>query len=253
MKSAAVDIGNSRIKILSEEHGFAAFSIDETGNSWSEELQTFIEKHDSSYLWGISSVNPDMEIAVIDMLIDRSISIVSAEFMVLSQTLIDVSQVEGAGSDRIFGVIGALQYAAPPFITVDCGTAITVNYVDSNRVFRGGAILPGLTTQLRALEHFTGKLPRVSATYDTAAYGTTTDQAMTIGTLWGAVGAIREITSRIEKATGIESIPVVITGGEHLLVTFGLEGIELIVSPHLVVEGILAAQTQFLSNSKTSV
>ncbi len=252
MKSASIDIGNSRVKVLSEEYGFAAFEIGEADGSWLEDLLAFIEKHDTSYSWGISSVNPDTETEVIDMLIDRSITIVSAEFLLYNQTLIDVSQVEGAGSDRVFGVIGALKYATPPFITIDCGTAITINYLDSNRVFRGGAIIPGITTQLRALEHFTGKLPLLTATYDTASYGTTTSQAMTIGTLWGAIGAIREIVSRIGKAIGSESIPIIITGGEHLFVTFGLEGIELITCPHLVVEGILAAQKEFFSSANTT-
>jgi type III pantothenate kinase len=250
MKSAAIDIGNSRVKILSEEHGFAVFPIGELGESWFGELCSYIESHTPPYAWAISSVNSDVEMEVIDFLIEHSSTLTPAEFIISHQTLIDTSHVEGVGSDRIFGLIGALQYAVPPFITVDCGTAITINYLDDNRVFRGGAILAGLSTQLRALEHFTSQLPLLVPQYDDAPFGTTTSQAMNLGTLWGTTGAIKEIIARIVSSAEMQSIPVILTGGDYQLMASTVSEMEVIISPNLVVEGILAAQSHILLTQK---
>ena len=64
---------------------------------------------------------------------------------------------------------------------------------------------------------------------------------MTVGAVWGAVGAIKEITSRIKTSAGNPTIPIVFTGGEHPLVVSAFEDSEPILSPHLVAEGILLA------------
>lgn len=251
MKFVAIDIGNSRIKILSEEHGFAAFSINESDGDWFDELRLFIGKHTFPSSWVLSSVNPNVEATVIDMLMEYSSVITPAEYILDNQTLVDVRQVNGAGSDRIFGLIGALEYTKPPFITVDSGTAITINYLDSNSVFQGGAILPGISTQLKALHHFTGQLPLLHPEYDDASYGSTTVQAMTVGAIWGAIGAVKEITSRIKKSTDIPTIPIVLTGGEHQLLASGLNDMDIILSPNLVVEGILLAHISLTSENST--
>lgn len=249
MKSAAIDIGNSRIKILSEEHGYAVYPITETVGDWFNELHQYIEKHTTPTSWVISSVNPNAEAVIIDMLMEYSSVITPSEYILDNQTLIDVRQVNGAGSDRIFGLIGATEYTKPPLITVDCGTAITVNYLDSDYVFQGGAILPGISTQLKALHHFTGQLPLLHPEYEDVAYGNTTVQAMTVGTIWGAIGAVREITSRIKASSGIPTIPIVFTGGEHPLIVSAFKDMEPILCPNLVVEGILVAHLSCESES----
>jgi len=250
MKFAAIDIGNSRVKILSNELGSVVFPIDEFDDSWFRELRAFIQKHTSPCSWAISSVNSKVEMGIIDLLIEFSPVIISAEFILNNQELIDISKVSGAGSDRIFGVIGALNYANPPFITVDCGTAITINYLDKNSVFRGGAILPGVSTQLRALEHFTEQLPLLLPEYTDLPFGSTTVQAMTVGVLWGAVGAIKEILLRIKSSAGLQIIPLIFTGGEHQLLASALSDMEITSCPNLVLEGILAAQTAHSSNEE---
>lgn len=252
MRFAAIDIGNSRVKILSKEHGSVAFPVDELDDTWFDELRSFIQKHKSPYSWALSSVNSKVEEDIIDMLIEFSPVIIAAEFILNNQTLIDISQVSGAGSDRIFGVIGATNYSKPPFITVDCGTAITINYLDKNSTFRGGAILPGVSTQLRALNQFTEQLPLLLPEYTDLPFGSTTMQAMTVGTLWSAVGAIKEIISRIKSSAGIQSIPIVFTGGEHQLLASALSDMEIISSPNLVLEGILTAQISLPSETDFS-
>ncbi len=47
------------------------------------------------------------------------------------------------GNDRKVNVYAALKRWEPPFLILDFGTATTIDYVSSKRVFEGGLIVPG--------------------------------------------------------------------------------------------------------------
>lgn len=65
------------------------------------------------------------------------------------------------GVDRALAAWGAAQIYGPPVLVIDAGTALTLNAVDQQGVFMGGAILPGLALQCRSLHQGTGALPLV--------------------------------------------------------------------------------------------
>ncbi|MCS6781806.1 MAG: type III pantothenate kinase [Gloeomargarita sp. SKYBB_i_bin120] len=65
------------------------------------------------------------------------------------------------GVDRALAAWGAARLYGPPVLVIDAGTAITLNAVDAQGVFIGGAILPGLALQCRSLHQGTGALPLV--------------------------------------------------------------------------------------------
>jgi type III pantothenate kinase len=77
-----------------------------------------------------------------------------------------VDEPDAVGIDRVFGAIAARSMTPPdtPAITVDVGTAVTVNRIDAAGVFRGGAIFPGPTLMARALHEHTAKLPLIELT-----------------------------------------------------------------------------------------
>lgn len=74
-----------------------------------------------------------------------------------------VDEPDAVGIDRVFGALAARSLAPPgtPAVTVDVGTAVTVNLVDAAGVFRGGAIFPGPRLMAVALHQYTAKLPLV--------------------------------------------------------------------------------------------
>lgn len=49
-----------------------------------------------------------------------------------------------------------------PIVVVDAGTAVTIDWIDVNRVFQGGVIFPGAAASLRALSLETSALPDLS-------------------------------------------------------------------------------------------
>ncbi|GHT17475.1 type III pantothenate kinase [Bacteroidia bacterium] len=67
---------------------------------------------------------------------------------------------ETLGKDRLAAVAGAV-FLQPgnDTLVVDAGTAITFDFIDKEKKYRGGTISPGLAMRFRALNEFTGRLP----------------------------------------------------------------------------------------------
>ena len=74
-----------------------------------------------------------------------------------------VDEPDAVGIDRVFGALAAKSMvpAGTPAITVDVGTAVTVNLIDADGVFQGGAIFPGPRLMGLALHQHTAKLPLI--------------------------------------------------------------------------------------------
>ena len=95
---------------------------------------------------------------------------------------------ETLGIDRLAAVVGA-SFLKPntDILVIDAGTALTYDFIDSNQVFWGGNIAPGLNLRLRSLYEFTQKLPLVDATIDSPLLGNNTQTAIVSGALHGIV------------------------------------------------------------------
>ena len=95
-----------------------------------------------------------------------------------------------AGADRIANAVGAYVLYKHPVIVVDLGTATTFDVVDSNGDFIGGIITLGVTSQLKALNKFTSKLPRIEVSLSNNAIGHNTNDAILSGVLRGTASMI---------------------------------------------------------------
>ena len=110
------------------------------------------------------------------------------------------------GIDRLAGAVAAnrLRHSARLAIIVDVGSAITVDLVNSQGIFCGGAILPGIGMSARALHEFTDLLPHSpleELTGPPPALGTATLPAIHSGLYWGAVGAMRTCFATLANAS----------------------------------------------------
>ncbi len=95
---------------------------------------------------------------------------------------------ETLGKDRLAAVVGA-SYLKPncEILVIDAGTAITYDFIDSNKIYWGGNIAPGLNLRLRALHEFTHKLPLVEPKGESSIIGNSTDSAILSGAIYGIV------------------------------------------------------------------
>ncbi|HKQ48297.1 MAG TPA: type III pantothenate kinase [Phycisphaerae bacterium] len=150
-----------------------------------------------------------------------------------------VEAPETVGVDRVCSAAAAYDVIGRACAVASFGTAITIDCVNDEGVFMGGAILPGLALSAHALHEGTAALPEVVIEPTGATYGATTEQCIRNGVIYGAVGALREITERY--ATQLGSWPqLVVTGGNAELVQSQCEFIDNVV-PDLCIRGIALA------------
>jgi len=134
-----------------------------------------------------------------------------------------------------------------PVIVVQAGTALTVDWVDTNGSFQGGAILPGVGLALQYLAAGTDQLPWLptdSIDRLPRLPGKNTEEAIAAGVHASLVGGVRYLVQRYRKEIGSKArIPVVISGGDGRLVR------EHIAAPASYVENLVLLGLALSGNS----
>ncbi len=144
------------------------------------------------------------------------------------------------GVDRLLNAAAAFAAVQQACIVVDAGTAVTVDFVDGEGTFHGGAIAPGAAMQLRALHRETDALPELTFRRPAEeAFGRSTAEAMLIGVHHGIRGMVWKIVERYAEAYGAYPM-VVATGGDAEALFETDELVDRIV-PDLALRGIVAA------------
>jgi pantothenate kinase type III len=124
------------------------------------------------------------------------------------------------GPDRLANSLyGNAAFPGKNQIIIDAGTAITVDFLKNGSAFIGGAILPGITTQLKSLHQHTNALPLVTNAdnADLEFPGTSTEACMISGVRFGTAGGLSFLVNRYRERFGNDSI-VLAAGGAWKLV-----------------------------------
>jgi len=140
------------------------------------------------------------------------------------------------GADRIANAAAAHHLYQGPIIIVDLGTATTFDVVSREGDYLGGAIAPGINTAAEALFRQASMLPRVELAAPKQAIGSNTASAMQSGIVFGYVGLIEGIVSRIQQELGGKA-KVVATGGWADIIARETAVIES-VNPDLTLIGL---------------
>lgn len=135
-----------------------------------------------------------------------------------SPICLDVKKPSSMGEDRIADAVGAGLIFKPPYIVVDMGTAVTIDFVDESGHYAGGAIAPGMHAFAAYLNERTAQLPSIDpslADYS-LTIGKDTVEAMYVGCAKGfcklADGIIDDIEREFFK-TESAAAKTVFTGG----------------------------------------
>ncbi|MBX3354473.1 MAG: type III pantothenate kinase [Phycisphaeraceae bacterium] len=144
------------------------------------------------------------------------------------------------GADRLLNAAAAWDVMRSACIVVDAGTAVTVDFIDGEGVFHGGAIAPGASMQLTALHERTAALPRVAfAQPDDVPFGRNTAEAMLQGVYHGLRGMVWRLVERY--ATGYGAFPPVVATGGDAATLFGEDELIDRIVPELTLLGIAVA------------
>ena len=152
----------------------------------------------------------------------------------------DLTSYKGhLGPDRLAAAIGANSlFPGKAKLVVDLGTAMTVDVVDKEGIFKGGNISLGIFGRLEALNRSTSKLPLVmDLNVVLPSFGGTTEKAIAAGAVNGVTGEILYGYREAETLYGVEKL--VITGGDAGMVLEKLENkIDTACDPLLVARGL---------------
>ena len=188
----------------------------------------------------VASVNPACTrrvSAAYRRIVHRAIITIGKEVPVPIIVLTD--EPARVGADRLLNALAAYSRCKGPAIVVDVGTAITFDIVSRRGEFLGGLIAPGMRISALALGQYTALLPKVTIKRPHGLFGKNTEEAIRSGIYWGAVGMISGVTALLRKRLG-ENTSLFLTGGGASFLASHLPR-ELILVPHLTLEGILHA------------
>ncbi|MBT8487055.1 MAG: type III pantothenate kinase [Phycisphaerales bacterium] len=144
------------------------------------------------------------------------------------------------GVDRLLNAAAAFAVIEQACIVIDAGTAVTVDFVDGEGTFHGGAIAPGARMQLRAMHEHTAALPDVPFEVpDDDPFGRSTARAMQRGVYQGIRGLVWRLVEQYAEYYG--AYPMVIATGGDAEVLFADDALVDRIVPDLTLHGIATA------------
>lgn len=226
------DIGNSRVKFKTGDR-IVAFEY------FTDGLNDFLNSIEKG-VWNAfyySSVNKESEKFILENLEGKIDNIENAYNLISTNTPIDFSNITGMGTDRMLSLVAVHKVTDSPIVTIDCGTAVTINLLDEDNICLGGVILPGFYTQSKALHNFTSNLPLVEELNNRGYFGQNTDDAIRYGILNAIVGGIKTTIDH----SSFSSVPdIFVTGGYGLIVQKRLLNYypSVVYDENLVIKGV---------------
>lgn len=141
------------------------------------------------------------------------------------------------GKDRLASAAGAhALFPGKNCLAVDCGTCIKYDVLTADAVYHGGNIAPGALMRIKAMHHFTARLPEVSMTMPDDFTGVSTETALQNGALRGALLEIEGFVRLFENKYG--PLQVILTGGDAVFFEPHLTIGALTIEPDLTLYGL---------------
>ena len=193
MADVVVDIGNTRVKWGRCNYNgvFDSVALSYESSDWDRQWQAWHGALPRPAHWVVAGVVPDI-VRQMHLWIsergDRATIIDSFQSIPL---VVDVTQPETVGLDRLLGATAAsAMFPGKKVLVVDAGSAVTVNLVDS--AFRGGVIFPGVRLMSEALHNYTAKLPKIRLEHPEPFPGRNTEAAIRAGFCTVLRGAVMD-------------------------------------------------------------
>jgi len=245
-----LDVGNSQIfggVFNADKHLVFRFRLTSKGNNSSDEFGIFLLQ-----VLRENGVNPSLvkKIAISSVVPHLDYSLRSAclkyfsvqpffvQHNMKSDLKIDYVNASELGADRITNAIAAIHlYPGENLIIADFGTAITFCAINSENIYLGGAIFPGLKLLVASLAKNTAKLPIVEVIAVENPVATTTVEGIQSGIFYGTLGACKEMIAQFRAHQfPNQKVRVLATGGfSSMFEKYGLYDEHL---PDLILHGI---------------
>jgi len=229
------DVGNSRIKFgLVTPDGFMIASVGpDDRDGWDSQLRDWNVDRRSE--WAVAGVHPAQRDELVAWLRKSGGAARVVDDYRELPLRIDVAAPEKVGIDRLLNAVGALRRAplGKPIVTIDAGTAVTIDAVDQTGTFRGGAIFPGLNLMAKALYEHTARLPLIAGFDQHEPPGRDTAAAIRAGVYHAVCGGIDWLVHEMRQPEA----HILLAGGSTEIAA-GLRCRPEIVGHALTLEGL---------------
>lgn len=247
MQLIAADIGNSSTKIAVDHVAQDDRWCIETvfRGEAPVELAT-LQLGDVPAFWSVCSVNRNRSQQLRELIEttrpDDQFAMIEADDVALET---NVESRTRLGRDRLVAAWMAVQLndQTGPLVVVDAGTAVTIDLVDEDLVFQGGAIFPGAESNLRQLSQNTDALPDLQqhAKYGRLKFslesglGKSTSEAILQGVYSAQIAAVNQIAHALARKS-VPHATIYATGGGMVAIEDQLDtGWQFV--PDLVLRG----------------
>jgi type III pantothenate kinase len=144
---------------------------------------------------------------------------------------------ETLGKDRIAAAAAARVLFPRQFVLViDCGTCIKYDLVTDKGIFVGGNIAPGMTMRMKAMHHFTARLPEVRMALPADFVGNSTETALQNGSILGTILEIEGFAAHFREK--YKRVRTIVTGGDAEFLVPHLKIKTMFYEPDLVLKGL---------------
>jgi type III pantothenate kinase len=152
------------------------------------------------------------------------------------------------GADRMISALAAHAFYGGPAIVIQFGTATSFDCVSAEGDFLGGAIAPGLGISAEALARAASRLFQVELAPPPSALGKNTTNSMQSGIVYGHVGLVEGLVTRLRAEPQVgEQARVIAHGGLADIMARVTPAIE-IVDANLILRGLRVAYDRLRAN-----
>lgn len=244
----AIGVGNSTVKLRfylhQEDHPTIYFSHD---HKLSQNLAEAIKKefvnhlaHDIVIDVGIVSVVPQLSKDLVDYLQNSFNN--QLKIKVITSTMVPNINIkyqprDSIGIDRLIGAYEATSLYHLPLMTIDMGTANTINVVNEKKELIGGIIFPGMEISFNLLREKTAQInEKIHFSKPTDIIGNNTKDGILSGVYYSQLYTLERFVKEISKKSQ-HQYTIVVTGGNarHFIHDFQFQFYH---HPNLVLDGI---------------
>tara|TARA_R110000868_G_scaffold37111_14_gene131634 strand:- start:46437 stop:47177 length:741 start_codon:yes stop_codon:yes gene_type:complete len=120
----------------------------------------------------------------------------------IDKTTLEYQTPETLGIDRYLGCFGAQIHTNKAVVVIDAGSACTIDYMDEDGVFKGGVIMPGLTSILNIFEKTAPQLPKIKLKFPKHFPGKSTTESLELGQIVFFIDGISKMLERFTSLYG---------------------------------------------------
>jgi type III pantothenate kinase len=149
-----------------------------------------------------------------------------------------VGKPDTIGADRLALCAAAVHYYPKKHnLVIGMGSCVTYNFINKYHEFLGGAISPGMEMRLKAMHHYTAKLPLVKADSNVPLIGYDTTTNLLTGAVLGLAKEIDGFVDAYKEKYG--NFNVLLTGGDLVHLASHLKN-KIFADSDLIFKGLYA-------------